>query len=125
MSDVSIYVLKRDDTVFYVGSTANPSSRKGGHIRAHGEDITMEVVRTCTEDQRVVEESREIAYWADQGCNLVNSGTPSSNNKSGRRKKRKSDLPLNLPPSDIPLRHTYQQMINEEYDRLTRRRWHP
>lgn len=80
-NESSIYVLKRDNVVFYVGSSKNLINRMTAHKQKFGYDISMDIVRNVPDELSVIEECREIVAQHDSGITLANILTPDKGRK--------------------------------------------
>lgn len=74
--ETSIYVLKQDNVIFYVGSSKDPLHRIRTHKPRFGKNIELHIVRNVLDDLAVIEECREIVFRHDSGLFLENRQTP-------------------------------------------------
>lgn len=71
--EIAVYVLHTNDGVpFYVGVTGQPCGRIGNHIKNHGKEIQMFILRNIPEDQALYWECKTIVDYIDQGYVLKN-----------------------------------------------------
>jgi len=68
----AVYILERNNEIFYVGKAGKPDVRLDQHRRVFGSDITMRVIEWV--DASIVEKVERfyIGFYLDKGCKLVN-----------------------------------------------------
>lgn len=81
MKVYSIYRLKRNGEVFYIGVTFNPQSRFAAHKCRFGRNISFEVIRRCNDKNKAYRiESKTIKKYLDAGYELRNGDSTNGHN---------------------------------------------
>lgn len=75
--EVAIYLLRKNDRVFYVGSTYRPKRRIKDHRQVYGEDVVMLIIKIVSEKNRWREEILATLVYEEffpEGIVSVNPG---------------------------------------------------
>ena len=95
---VTIYALKDNGEIFYIGQTINIKDRMSNHISSsvlnktdkqkrikeifdNGRQLTYEILETCETEQGLIIENNYIKIYLLKGANLVNKNVTNSTTK--------------------------------------------